>query len=185
MLQDVPLNAYLICYGPLVLTVLGFIFFAGLTDGDARRTYLRRLKSREDQPPKERLTAETPAGVSVTIDRTAEGGTSVQVGDTPPPTTQKKTEVEAVAEFVEGDDLTKIEGIGPKMSQALVAAGIDTFEKLAAASEDDLRAAIEAADMRLAPSLVTWAKQAAFAAKGDWVGLQAYQDTLDAGRPPE
>lgn len=82
----------------------------------------------------------------------------------------------------EPDDLTRIEGIGPKMSQALLAAGIDTYEKLHNASEDDLRAAIEGAGMRLAPSLGTWAEQAAYAVRGDWDGLEQFQDTLTAGR---
>lgn len=80
------------------------------------------------------------------------------------------------------DDLTKIEGIGPKMSQALIKAGIDTFAKLAQASEDQLKTAIEAAGMRLAPSLATWPEQAVFAANGDWDGLEALQDTLVGGR---
>lgn len=80
------------------------------------------------------------------------------------------------------DDLTTIEGIGPKMSKALIAAGIDTFQKLTQASEDDLRAAVEAAGMRLAPSLGTWAEQASYAAKDDWDGLQALQDNLKGGR---
>jgi len=33
------------------------------------------------------------------------------------------------------DDLTRVEGIGPKMNDALLAAGIRTFEELEAASE--------------------------------------------------
>ncbi|MCB9453631.1 MAG: ATP synthase F1 subunit gamma [Anaerolineaceae bacterium] len=81
-----------------------------------------------------------------------------------------------------GDDLTRIEGIGPKMSAALQAAGITTFAQLAGASEETLTAAIEAAGIRLAPSLGTWAEQAAFAAKGDWDGLKQLQDTLIGGR---
>lgn len=81
-----------------------------------------------------------------------------------------------------GDDLTVVEGIGPKIAAALVAAGIDTFDKLAHASEDDLRKALEAASLRFAPSLPTWAKQAAYAAQGDFDGLKAYQDTLTGGR---
>jgi predicted flap endonuclease-1-like 5' DNA nuclease len=80
------------------------------------------------------------------------------------------------------DDLTIIEGIGPKMSAALAAAGIDTYAKLAKATEDDLHAAVEAAGMRLAPSLATWAQQAAYAAKGDMAGLEAFQGTLKGGR---
>ena len=82
----------------------------------------------------------------------------------------------------EPDDLTKVEGIGPKMSAALIASGIDTFAKLAVTSEEDLRDAIKSQGMRFAPSLVTWADQASFAAKGDWDGLSAMQDTLKAGR---
>jgi len=80
------------------------------------------------------------------------------------------------------DDLTKVEGIGPKMSAALKAAGIDTFAKLAASSEDTLRQAIEAAGMRLAPSITTWAEQAELAAKGDWDALDKLQNELEGGR---
>lgn len=81
-----------------------------------------------------------------------------------------------------GDDLTRIEGIGPKMAAALKAAGITSFRKLAQTDEDTLRAAIESAGMRLAPSIPTWAEQAALAARGDWAGLKAFQGSLVAGR---
>lgn len=80
------------------------------------------------------------------------------------------------------DDLTKIEGIGPKMSTALKAAGIRTFKTLAKTEPEALRAAIEAAGMRLAPSLETWAEQATYAAAGDWEGLEKLQSELTAGR---
>ena len=80
------------------------------------------------------------------------------------------------------DDLTTIEGIGPKMNKALQAAGITTFRQLANTDESALRAAIEAAGMRLSPSLTTWAEQAALAAKGDWAGLHNLQDELVGGR---
>jgi predicted flap endonuclease-1-like 5' DNA nuclease len=80
------------------------------------------------------------------------------------------------------DDLSVIEGIGKKMSAALVASGIDTFTRLAQSSEDDIRAAIQAAGMRFAPSVPTWAGQAEYAAKGDWDGLKDYQSTLKSGR---
>jgi F-type H+-transporting ATPase subunit gamma len=77
-----------------------------------------------------------------------------------------------------GDDLTKIEGIGPKMSAALVAAGLDTFAKVAATDETTLRAAIEAAGMRLSPQLPTWPHQAQLAANGQWEELEQFQDNL-------
>lgn len=97
---------------------------------------------------------------------------------TPEPAPQPETDVPS-----EPDDLTRLEGIGPKMSQALVSAGLDTYAKVAAASEEDFRKAIEEAGMRVAPSIASWAKQARFAQDGDWDGLAAYQDTLVAGRP--
>jgi len=82
------------------------------------------------------------------------------------------------------DDLTLIEGIGPKIKAALQEAGIDSFKALAKAKPADLRGALEAAGIRLAPSLKTWAKQAAFLAKGDQKGLEAYTKKLVAGREP-
>jgi predicted flap endonuclease-1-like 5' DNA nuclease len=58
------------------------------------------------------------------------------------------------------DDLTIINGIGPKMQAALKAAGFDSLAKIAAASPDELRAAVQAAGMRLAPTIDTWPEQA-------------------------
>jgi predicted flap endonuclease-1-like 5' DNA nuclease len=54
------------------------------------------------------------------------------------------------------DNLQRIEGIGPKMMKALNAAGISTFEQLAATDETALRAAITAAGMRFSPTLISW-----------------------------
>ncbi|MBZ0274944.1 MAG: hypothetical protein K8I60_02295 [Anaerolineae bacterium] len=97
-------------------------------------------------------------------------------------TQEAEIKPKAKAAAGKADDLTVVEGIGPKMSAALAAAGIDTYAKLAATSEDALRAAVEAAGMRLAPSLSTWAEQAGYAAKGDWDGLKTLQGTLKGGR---
>jgi 1,4-alpha-glucan branching enzyme len=80
------------------------------------------------------------------------------------------------------DDLKLVEGIGPKIAAALVKAGIASFEKLAAASETELKAALEKDGLRFAPSLGTWAEQGALLAKGDLKGLAALQDKLTAGR---
>ena len=48
------------------------------------------------------------------------------------------------------DDLKKIEGIGPKASEALVAAGIDTFAKLAKADPANIKEILVAASSRMA-----------------------------------
>jgi predicted flap endonuclease-1-like 5' DNA nuclease len=64
------------------------------------------------------------------------------------------------------DNLTRIPGVGPKMALALKAAGITTFEALAASDETAIRAAITAAGLRFAPSATTWPQQAKLLADG-------------------
>ena len=90
-----------------------------------------------------------------------------------------------VAKAGKQDDLTKIEGIGPKMSRALIAAGIRTYADIANASNDQLKQAIEDAGMRFSPSLDTWSEQAGYLVNGDVDGLEAFQSTLVAGRRPD
>jgi predicted flap endonuclease-1-like 5' DNA nuclease len=79
------------------------------------------------------------------------------------------------------DDLTVVEGIGPKSQEALYAAGIRTYAALAQARPDALRDILEAAKLKLlAPD--TWPEQAGYLARGDLDGLQALQETLKGGR---
>jgi len=187
MLYDTPIEAYVLCYGPLVITVLGFILFAIMTDGDARRTYLRRLMGRKPERATKAVHAQTPAGVRVTIlpdDRVQNGEQSQPASPAPPAAAPPPAPAAPVEPASEPDDLTRIEGIGPKMSQALIAAGLDTFEKVAAASIEDFQAAVAAAGMNFAPSAESWAEQASYAARGDWDGLSAFQSTLISGRYP-
>jgi glycogen phosphorylase len=83
------------------------------------------------------------------------------------------------------DKLEQIEGIGPKISKALEAAGIQSFMQLAQASEAELEVALREAGVTLAPSRKTWAKQAALLAEGDVEGFEAYTKQLVAGREPD
>jgi predicted flap endonuclease-1-like 5' DNA nuclease len=92
-------------------------------------------------------------------------------------------EIDPSAKNADGtDNLLIIEGIGPKFNQALVSAGINTFAKLAGSSEDQLKGAIQSAGLSFAPSLSTWAEQAALVAAGDMAGFKALTDRLVAGR---
>jgi predicted flap endonuclease-1-like 5' DNA nuclease len=54
------------------------------------------------------------------------------------------------------DDLTRIDGIGPKAAAALVASGIRSFDDLAAADGDTVATALRAAGVRLTPSVHAW-----------------------------
>lgn len=80
----------------------------------------------------------------------------------------------------QADDLTKVWGIGPVFAAALTDAGITTYDQLAKADLDALRGAIaEGSDSSDASANEeTWAAQAAFLAKGDQAGLDAYVEQL-------
>ncbi|MFK3984685.1 helix-hairpin-helix domain-containing protein [Micromonospora sp. NPDC050397] len=80
------------------------------------------------------------------------------------------------------DDLERIEGIGPKMAAALRTAGIRTFAQLADSDDNTRRAAIEAAGLTFAPSLVTWGRQARLLADGDEDAFVELTERLVAGR---
>ena len=78
-----------------------------------------------------------------------------------------------------GDDLKKVEGIGPKIAETLNAAGISTFAELAKTSSAKISEII--ADVRGNHVTDTWPKQAKLAADGKWDELQKWQDELDGG----
>ncbi|MGW2093854.1 helix-hairpin-helix domain-containing protein [Promicromonospora sukumoe] len=82
----------------------------------------------------------------------------------------------------EPQDLQRIEGIGPKIETTLHAAGFATYAKIAAASEDELRAALATGGIKFAPAAASWADQAQYLADGDETGLQEYQDYLIGGQ---
>jgi len=100
----------------------------------------------------------------------------------------KKAEAKAPAKkaapkkSAKADDLKKIEGVGPKAMEAMVAAGLDTFAKVAKAKPEKLAEILTEASSRMAHLVTdTWPKQAKLAADGKWEELQELQDKLDGG----
>lgn len=84
------------------------------------------------------------------------------------------------------DDLTRIEGIGPKTQELLNAEGITSFAQLAAGEQAQFEAILDAAEnMPFTASTTTWARQAQFLVDGDEDGFQEYTDHLDGGVEPE
>jgi len=82
-----------------------------------------------------------------------------------------------------GDDLKKIEGIGPKIEKLLKEADIRTFDDLVKAPLDKVRKVLEAAGPNFNMALPdTWGKQAKLAAAGKWDELKEYQEKLKGGR---
>ena len=123
------------------------------------------------QPKKEEPKKETPKKVKTK--KVAEP----KVAAAPKPAAKK-----APAKTASADDLKKVEGIGPKIAELFVEAGIDTFAKLAKASQKELNAILEAAGSRYAShNPGSWPKQAKMAAEGKWDELQKWQDETKGG----
>jgi predicted flap endonuclease-1-like 5' DNA nuclease len=82
------------------------------------------------------------------------------------------------------DDLKQIEGIGPKISSVLQAAGIGTFAKLGQSDVERLKEVLAAESpnlLRLADP-TTWPEQARLAAQAEWEALEKLQSELKGGR---
>ncbi|MGB0925297.1 MAG: 30S ribosomal protein S6 [Minisyncoccia bacterium] len=84
-------------------------------------------------------------------------------------------------EVVETHDLTKIEGIGPKIAEIFVAAGIKTFADLSESKVGDLRTILEENKLS-SHDPKTWSKQATLAKNGKWDKLAELQEELNGGK---
>jgi predicted flap endonuclease-1-like 5' DNA nuclease len=78
------------------------------------------------------------------------------------------------------DDLTAIDGIGPKISVILLESGITSFDELAACDLETLRQLL--VDAGVAANVDTWPEQARVAATGDLAALDALQARLKNSR---
>ncbi len=81
------------------------------------------------------------------------------------------------------EELTKIEGIGPKIASLLIQDGIMDLEDLSKASIDRLNKILDKAGQRYnVANPDTWPEQAALAVQGKWEELKKLQDELKGGR---
>lgn len=82
------------------------------------------------------------------------------------------------------DDLTVLEGIGPKVAKILNEAGIKSFADLAKADAAEVDKVLDANRLQMLDS-EGWIEQARLAAAGDMEGLKKLQDELKGGRKSE
>lgn len=81
------------------------------------------------------------------------------------------------------EDLTIVEGIGPKISELLHNAGIMNWNDLSNTSADRIREILEAAGSRFKlAEPKTWPQQAKLADEARWSELENLQDKLNGGR---
>jgi len=81
------------------------------------------------------------------------------------------------------DDLTKIEGIGPKIKELLYGGRIYSFQKLSETDPSVIKNILTEAGPRFQmhdPG--SWPRQAGLAASGKWDELKVLQDELDGGK---
>ncbi len=78
------------------------------------------------------------------------------------------------------DDFTKIEGIGPKISETLVKAGIKTFKELSEQKASEISKIIS--EVRGNHDPTTWPEQAKMACEGEWDKLKKWQEDLVGGK---
>jgi len=111
----------------------------------------------------------------------ADEDTSAQ-GDGAQHSAETKTEAQPAAK---PDDLTKIEGIGPKISGVLKEAGLMTFAQLSQTEPARIKQILNDANLRRLHDPTTWPEQAQLAAQGQWDALEKLQDELKGGRRVE
>lgn len=126
---------------------------------------------------------------AATINEVAREKTVVREPETPKPvhkpiTEEVKPDPVPVARVAsKPDDLTKVEGIGPKINELLQDAGIKSFDDLAKANISKIKQVLEDAGSRYRlHDPTSWPQQAELAAAGEWDSLSTMQDKLKGGR---
>jgi len=171
MFQGLQLSGILLCYGPLALVVFGFIAFALITDKISTRTYLRNMDPRPEDE------CDEPVVVKAPVQGITPSGLVVAVTPDESPLSMKGD-----SRSIRVDDLTRLEGIGPKIKSVLAAAGITSFSQVAQMTPQALRAVLDKAGIGAINDPTSWPEQAALAAQGNWTELKNLQDKLQGGK---
>lgn len=93
---------------------------------------------------------------------------------------KSSTIIKKEKEISKKDDLTKVEGIGPKISKTLINAGIRTFKELSVQKTDKINEIISG--VKGNHDSTTWAEQAKMASEGKWKELDEWQEELIGGK---
>ena len=146
---------------------------SAIAEGLAERKAEKQGDKEGKEAPKAKEKAETPKPEVPKAEKPAKEKAEV----TPAKEKPKKKAVAAKA-----DDLTKVEGIGPKAAEALVAAGVATYADLAKSKPKAIKTILTDASPRLAHlEPASWPKQAKMAADGKWDQLKEWQDNTKGG----
>ncbi len=137
----------------------------------------------EDEPPsliEEPVAVQDPVVEAPKVEAPVE----VEVKEEPEPVKPEKAAAapKKKAAPAEPDDLQLIEGIGPKVADALTASGITTFSQLAALSPADVENIVKVEHkVRVVGSVSTWVRQAKLAETGDLTALDDLKKRIKSG----
>jgi predicted flap endonuclease-1-like 5' DNA nuclease len=176
---------------PVLALMIGFLVWWWLRKPaeDVSSHILTGRQDNKSQPPVSALVADAPS-VAVSSRLIPH---KVSHGPTPQPVTaeasaqperedDREQELPALPPIhVKPDDLSIVEGIGPKINQVLHAAGIQSLFQLSESEVAALKEILAAAGLKLADP-TTWPQQARLAIAGDLETLNALQATLRGGR---
>jgi predicted flap endonuclease-1-like 5' DNA nuclease len=176
---------------PVLVLMIGFLVWWWLRKpaGEVSSHILTDRPDNNSQSPVLPLLAEAPSVLS----RSGSITHKVSHGPTPQPVTAEASvppepeedrdqNLPAVAPIiVKPDDLTIVEGIGPKINQVLHSAGIQSLFQLSESEVAALKEILTTAGLKLVDP-TTWPQQARLAIAGDLENLKALQATLRGGR---
>ncbi|HAF01457.1 MAG TPA: hypothetical protein DCO68_11390 [Methylophilaceae bacterium] len=133
---------------------------------------------------KTKKSAEPSASLAAKVADTPSATPAQRVVAEPP----KATTIDLVAAKAAGftiknaNDLTIIEGIGPKINALFKENGVNTFAELAAQTVPQMRAILDKGGSRFRiANPETWAQQSALAAENKWAELKKLQGELSGG----
>ncbi|MCK0160775.1 30S ribosomal protein S2 [Allomuricauda sp. F6463D] len=136
-------------------------------------------KDKEEAPKNEEKKAESTPKKE---EKAAEEKPAKKAEAAPKKEEEPVKEKPAKQEEAKPEDLTKIEGIGPKAAEALAANGVGTYAELAASDADKVKEILSEASSTLAHlDPTSWPKQAKMAADGKWDELKEWQDNVKGG----
>jgi len=176
---------------PVLVLMIGFLVWWWLRKPaeDVSSHILTQRPDNNSQPPVLPLVAEAPSapsGIRAMPHKASHGPTprpvTAEASASPEPEEEREEKLPAMAPMdVKPDDLTIVEGIGPKINQVLHAAGIQSLFQLSESEVANLKEILSAAGLKLADP-TTWPQQARLAIAGDLETLKALQATLRGGR---
>lgn len=186
MMQTIEANWVAFAVALLAVLVVGWLLLARARSKPARREYkpdvldqgaasVHRNQALIDAAPAAQVTppplGATMAGlgeaVAIGAQDVVEEAAAEPAPEAPPP-------APAPAPAPEGDDLSRIKGLGPKLQKLLPELGLSTFAQIAALTEADLAEL----DTKLGafagrPAKDNWVEQAKYLAAGDTAGFEA------------